>query len=382
MNAKSVKTRRGNRVFKKTEKSKNWVFLRTVGGRRYYFPLGPVLSEAKTLADQIDAHSLVNPIGETFRKFRPNGRKLESGSHVPTCEELVERYQLLAPTDLGVKASTADNYSLCFRVLVKTGLGREPRAVRLDELTPGAIRNFKDFYLSGLEDEGKIQSRKRTINSYLRSAQSLFSSDALKLYSDWDVSGHSPLTEAKGFRRCRKVYRLPCRELLASTFKLLDSYEKESPDSFVVLGLALHFGLRRNEIFNARRDWISFENGEARVGVFAERGFSVKSGEDGYARGSETFGRKLLSASNGFDYLVCRRNARKALDPVVKDLRSIGWDEFKPLHECRKLYGSYVASTQSIYAAQRNLRHRSVMTTNDFYADLLSDEESKSLWAA
>jgi len=52
------------------------------------------------------------------------------------------------------------------------------------------------------------------------------------------------------------------------------------------------------------------------------------------------------------------------------------------LHECRKLYGSYMASTENLYVAQKNLRHASPMTTNDFYTDLVKGQEVLGLWAA
>jgi integrase len=162
-----------------------------------------------------------------------------------------------------------------------------------------------------------------------------------------------------------------------------DQYESEGDtDSHIVLNLALNFGLRRNEIFNSRRAWIEIpDKGPARVGVFSERSFHVKSGEDGYAFGSAVSARKLLELSEGFDYLVSSRNPRTCLDPVVADLRGIGWgDKCKPLHECRKLYGSYLATTQSLYYAQKSLRHASAMTTNDFYADLMTDDSVISLW--
>ena len=110
----------------------------------------------------------------------------------------------------------------------------------------------------------------------------------------------------------------------------------------------------------------------------------VKGGEDGYAHGLEKAGRKLLENSEGFDYLIQRRgDIRRSLDPFMKDMRGIGWDSYqKPLHECRKLYGSFLATTENLYVAQRNLRHASPMTTNNFYADLMADEEVSALWAA
>ena len=85
--------------------------------------------------------------------------------------------------------------------------------------------------------------------------------------------------------------------------------------------------------------------------------------------------------SDGFEYLITG-GERHALDPVLKDLRRIGWDRMKPLHECRKLYGSYWASKEGLYFAQKTLRHATPLTTNDYYADLIDQEEIMELWSA
>ena len=70
--------------------------------------------------------------------------------------------------------------------------------------------------------------------------------------------GSEHLIAADFYTRCKKVSRLPPVSLIKRTFELLDSYEGTELDNNAVLILALRFGLRRNEIFQARRDWIEF----------------------------------------------------------------------------------------------------------------------------
>ena len=145
MKAPSSKTRRGNRVFKHTPTSKNWTFLRTVDKRRYFFPVGRVLSEARKIADEIDAYAVLHPMKEVVAKYRPNGSRV-SGilRKVPTCGEIIKRYKLLASRDLGVKKSTAVGYVNALRSVLKKGLpGRDPDRVRIDEVTPMVISNWK-----------------------------------------------------------------------------------------------------------------------------------------------------------------------------------------------------------------------------------------------
>jgi len=67
---------------------------------------------------------------------------------------------------------------------------------------------------------------------------------------------------------------------------------------------------------------------------------------------------------------------------LIKQLRSIGWDRKNPLHELRKLFGSYIATTEGIYMSQKFLRHADASTTNDSYADIMANDKIKKLWAA
>jgi integrase len=377
-------TKRGNRVFKKTPTSRRWMFMKQVNGKRFYFPLSPVLSDSKTMADEIDAHCLVHPIENVVAQFRPNGRKvLGERKTVPMLTDIMDRYKSLAPTDIGVTSETVKSYLVAIKSIMVKGTGKRLDTICLSDLNDLVISEYKKQRLEGVVGEEKIKSAKRSINSQIQCAKSLFSKDALKMYPDWDISKSEVLLNATKFKRVKKVYRLPAPSLVSKTFALLDSYEDVEPDRFIALALALHFGLRRNEILNSRRDWVNLnKKGLSQVSVYTERDFLVKSGEDGDASGSTAIASKILEQSKSFDYLLSTRSPRTAFDPLLKDLRAIGWDREKPMHECRKLYGSYLASTESLYYAQKNLRHASAMTTNDFYTDLMDDSSIINLWVA
>ncbi len=363
-------------MFKKTEDSNIWVFEKTINRRRYQFRVGKHLPTAKDLADKIDAYILIEGIDKAILKYKNGVSNPDSGA-IPLIGEIVDKYMLLATGELGVQRSSVVAYCNALLQIID-------RRKALSELTHSRITDYKVEKLRGIEDQEDIKARKRSINSVIRNAKSLFGKDAIKLYKGWNMSFAEPLMEAPYFKRVRKVYRLPPSQLVKSTFHLCDYYEMSNPDSFTILGLALYFGLRRNEIFNARRSWIEIpEEGLARAGVFSERSFNVKSGEDGYAFGSAVSANRILDASQGFDYLVSNRSMKSAFKPVITDLRNLGWGEkCKPLHECRKLYGSHIATTQSLYHAQKSLRHASAMTTNDFYADLMTDSSVLQLWAS
>ena len=50
--------------------------MKQVNGRRYYFRLGVIITDAKTLAGKIDAFAYLNPISDVVKMFRPNGLRV------------------------------------------------------------------------------------------------------------------------------------------------------------------------------------------------------------------------------------------------------------------------------------------------------------------
>ena len=67
----------------------------------------------------------------------------------------------------------------------------------------------------------------------------------------------------------------------------------------------------------------------------------------------------ILNKAPGDDYLIEDRadSGRPAFEKTLKALRAIGWDRASPMR-LRKLFGSYVASTESLYISQKFLRRR------------------------
>ena len=151
-----------------------------------------------------------------------------------------------------------------------------------------------------------------------------------------------------------------------------------------LIGIALHFGLRRTEILHMRRSWFDLSGDKARINVVAELDFKPKGGHEGLTMGSKSVAKAILNKASGDDYLIKDRadKGRPAFDATLKVLREIGWERASPLHELRKLFGSYVASTESLYISQKFLRHADASTTNESYADAIVDDKVKNLWVA
>ena len=359
--------------------------MKTVKGRRYYFPLGRCISDAKNLADQIDAYSLLNPIAEVVKKYRPNGLRVGGAetSRV-TLADVIKRYRALASSECGVEPSTIDAYVTIAKKVVREATGKEADKFYISDFSPLLLSEFKRKRLDGVTEPSRRLSIKRTINSYMSQFRGLFSKKAIKLYRDFDISAVlETLEDFDPFDKVTKKYRLPEPQLIVSTHQLLESYEKnKEANKFVALALALHFGFRRKELIHAKRSWFEKVGDRYRIAVYTDEEFKVKAGEDGFAFGSSVIAEKILNISDGFDRLIVANKARSALDPLLDDLRSIGWDRLKPLHECRKLYGSVWASKEGLYFAQKTLRHASPLTTNDYYADLIDRKDLIELWSA
>ena len=233
--------------------------------------------------------------------------------------------------------------------------------------------------LAPLTDQGKIASCMRTINSKLTKVCALFKQ--CKIYEGLDISFNTDIKDLSKFGGLKQQYALPSTPLIERTFQL---WENSTGDNHMLLGLILHFGLRRSEAFHARADWFNMTSDIARLSIARELDFRPKGGHEGYTQGDKVVAANLLNKAPKGDYLIENRadSGRAIFGPAVKSLREIGWDRQLPLHECRKLFGSFISTTESIYTSQKYLRHSTVETTNEAYSDLITDPKILKLWAA
>lgn len=380
-------TKKGNRVYKRNKGAKYWSFKITRDGRATYFNLGKDLNTAKTMADEIDAFLVFNSVEDTVLKYNPNKSKGKAAT-VPTANDRVyptlgEIVDLLETNKnvIGIEQRTVQCYRRgLYRITGMTD--EEARALPLKNLSRKLIRKVKADSVRGISDKVELDEKKRTYNTLLRNAKSVFSPTAMSYYPDtWSFEGLSYLRKEIFFNRVKKEYTLPSTSLIKDTFELMNSLDG---DLFVIMALGLHFGMRRKEIFFARREWFDIDEDRCAVCIHAEGQFKPKNGLDGYTAGDPNWGSKILEMANGFDYLVTdrARKAEKTFKKVTDALRGIGWTRQSPLHELRKLYGSYLATTKGLYVAQSYLRHTSPQVTSQYYAKLMPSKDMLACWAA
>ena len=371
------KSKTGTRIYKRSQNG-GWNYKAQIAGRSRYFPLGFDKAKALDLADQIRAHLVLHPFHEVQEMFNKKAFALDKPKP-PTlgqCLETLEMNQISA----GITDTTLRGYKQAITGLIKKVIGETPNdSFDLSLITEDFLRKYKSQELTGLSDEAKIASRKRSINSRMRQVKAIFSRP--KLFKDYDMGFAEIIRAEEFYKKLKKQYRLPAEDLIKKTF---DLFAESDGDIYTMLGLSLHFGLRRNEAFHCRRSWFDLCEERARINIAADGGFRPKGGHEGFTLGSKVIAKSILNKASGDDLLIETRAdyGRVLFDDLIKQLRSIGWDRKNPLHELRKLFGSYIATTEGIYMSQKFLRHADASTTNDSYADIMANDKIKKLWAA
>lgn len=371
-----ARSRVGTRIQRKS-KNAVWAYRPMIDGKQYWFPLGHDKRQALDLADKIRAAKTLYPIKEVIEMYAKKKFNAEKDP-TPTIKDVEQRLNdhrvALGITQKTVK-DYMDNLKRIVRVMLNT---KDVDDFDCGELNTSFINGYKVLALQGLTDEGDIQSRKRTVNSKIRCTKAIFNH---KIFDGFSTDFNEDIQDIDFYKKLGTDYVLPPMSLVNDTFAL---WHTTTGDVHTLLGLSLIFGLRRNEIFHCRRSWFDLEGSKARVTVKAEKQFRPKGGHQGHSMGDKAVAKKILNTASGEDYLIKNRadSGRPVFEEALGLLRDVGWDRSSPLHELRKLFGSYVSTTESLYTSQKWCRHADSSTTNKFYSDLIEDKKILKLWAA
>jgi integrase len=224
---------------------------------------------------------------------------------------------------------------------------------------------------------------KRTCNSTLNQAASCFSAATLRcLPRSLTLPPLDPITTA--FKR--HVWRLPAKtaeqyrppppEVLDRTLRAWLTL----PDAeFFAVGLALTFGLRASEIFQARWEWLTVRECWHCLDTSAVGTRSCASAKDhtGLIRVKALapfhtilLGRDALQRVLTGHIVTAPRD--KVCRAVSAWMQSLGWETRLHLHALRAYAGSLVFSRFGPLEARDFLRHASVTTTEAHYAWLVN----------
>ena len=216
-----ARTKTGTRIYRRSKKG-GWNFKAMAEGKIRYFPLGLDKSKALDLADQIRAHLILHPFREVQEMFNKKAFALDKPKP-PTlgqCLEALEMNQISA----GITDTTLRGYKQAITGLIKKVIGKTPDdSFDLSLINEEFIRKYKNQQLTGLSDEAKIASRKRSINSRMRQVKAIFSRP--KIFKDYDMDFAEIIRAEEFYKKLKKQYRLPAEDLIKKTFDLFAESE-------------------------------------------------------------------------------------------------------------------------------------------------------------
>lgn len=258
---------------------------------------------------------------------------------------------------------------------------------RLEKFTPELVTAWKRKRITQAgHSPAAAAAAKRTVNSYIRCARSLFSPSVLREIKQLTLPTILPFAgvELEEAGSMKYVSKLSAQTLIAAARLELKSDDIEVYKVFL---LGLFAGLRKAEIDLLEWRMIDFATNVIRL---EQTEWLHLKTEDSAAE--ITIDPEVLTELAAFKpaltdnfawsqfILVSNRPPRpeslrpyyrcdETFDRLTTWLRSKGITANKPLHELRKELGALIATDQGIYAASKFLRHSDITTTARHYAD-------------
>ena len=267
--------------------------------------------------------------------------------------------------------------------------------IHLERVTPARIvqwqqRRIKDAGHSPIA----IASAKRTCNSYVRCARSLFGQDLRKHLKGITLPSPLPFDGVELFDSgsMKYVSKLNVQTLIAAAKSELKTAEPEVYKSFL---LGLFAGMRKSEIDLAEwrmmdwqnhvirleeTEWLHLKTNDSAGNITIDPEVSAELREFMAGSTSPFVISSQITWKVGKKQRTRTREPRNdssriyyRCEPVFERLnawlRGKGVTANKPLHELRKEIGALIATEHGIYAASRFLRHSDITTTARHYAE-------------
>jgi integrase len=284
-----------------------------------------------------------------------------------------------------------------FRLVVRRGLGNDgmtDEAVNMlpsSVLTGKLVADFEDWMARQAVAQGRdLEANKRSVESYLRHARSIFKATAVPRYAEKGIK----LADVSGFmtrqveRAAKLVRQAPDDKLLARTFEAAQKLRLEDRPAYVALLLGM-CSLRRGEIARAKWSWIvehagrhylllpahETKSGAARTVPVDPR--VIQELQDykvqrcvGLDLEEEQF--VLPSPRLGRGGPHCRLRAQNVFKRLNNWMRLQGWTTNHTLHEMRALALGLVRDTYGLDTAQAVAGHSDQRTTQAHYVGLKS----------
>lgn len=352
---------------------------------------------------------------DVFRFLKANGWKATRAKFKPDAEGqpkldvTVGDYLAAVDGTRRLRARTFDNYRRCFRTIIAESFGirlkkgeskydyrtggntawiQRVDEIRLERLTPDVVNRWKrDRIASVGHAPAALASARRTVNSYIRCARSLFTPAVVReigsLKLPTPLPFHGVELEESGSQKY--VSKINVQTLIAAAKNELKPADAEAYKAFL---LGLFAGMRKAEIDSAEWRMLNFAANVLRLEETEWLHLKTRDSAADISVDPEVMAelRALLPCPTDKpapwaqfilqsphapkpDSLRSYYRAEETFDRLNAWLRGKGIRANKPLHELRKEVGAIIATEQGIYAASKFLRHSDITTTARHYAD-------------
>lgn len=334
------------------------------------------------------ARSLGTPLADIARKqaiiflkaafsdtWEDQSDKLRQRSaSMSTLGELLDLYKRGAPTEIGIKSSSAKRNAGQLLQIVAQARPGDPAKIPLDQIDEQLARD----YIKEARAAGRSEA---SIRSSINQARSLFAPKLLHFYREKlqlpRILGF-PLKELNLSGGSSGFVPIPEETIHRMEKAALDELRPVHPSAWRAYLLMARLGLRNSEVEAVRKHWFQDHQG-GKVLVLRDRPqeqFKLKNSLEGTLGISQELWEQLTEGLlEDWDYILEERTPTGRHDTVYRDLnnfvRNYLPDRKKGAYELRKWAGSIVATRSGIYAAQQFLRHKSVKVTESYYATYL-----------
>ena len=366
------------------------------GGREGWFNLGTANQAAAAIkARDIYVFLKANGWDATLIKFKPDS------DVAPRLNLTVGEYLNAVKLTGFLRLRTFLNYQNCLRTIVSEAFGMKGDkskfdyrhggnkkwveridGIRLERVTPARVIEWQQRRIKLVGNSPvAIASAKRTVNSYVRCARSLFGKDILKRVRGVQLPPKLPFEGVELFEsgNVKYVSKVDIHALIADARSELKPNE---PETYKVFLLGLFAGMRKAEIDLAEWRMVDWKNGVIKLEETDWLHLKTHDSAGEISIDAEVIGelRQLMPASQSPFIITSKRPPRNdsarayyrcklIFDRLNEWMRSKGITANKPLHEMRKEIGALIATEHGIYAASRFLRHSDITTTARHYAD-------------
>ncbi len=393
-------------LFKKDSSPYYYVRVMHKGRRRKFSTGETTLRKAQNKATAIIADIRSRGFEEAVKV---HSRRRDKVPNDPSIAQFVTLARRVYQKDLSDPPSRS-TYERYLRDI--TRLGKLSGAKHLSELDAPRIERFIRLYTNqATVKERDSKSIRATVQTILRNCSALFSPKLLRAYLRAGLDGirnpftevdrppvriipYSPLPEGVLKQVCAKAQFLKFGDPEAKepqkvrNRNLGPDFRKPQIGPYLLFLLELGLGLRRNEADKAEWDWILPSiDGRHIIEVRETPFFQPKSRQSRVIPVPKQILEELTAFKRVGDPFIVPGLPPKEYDPatapvnlayrcddshraLVEWLLLQGVKDSKPCHRLRKEFGSAVATTFGLFAAQKMLGHSSPLVTEAHYAGL------------